>query len=234
MLPAVAQLLQLQERDQRIRSLTKDLKDNPKLQERAKSRLADDEAGLAAAQGRMRDVELKIKNLELDVQTRRNTIARLKEQQFATRKNEEFQAMGHEIQRYEKEVTGLEDQELELMEQLEGVKPDFAAAQQKLAATKKLVEEELKELAERAKAIEARIGDLKNERTALVEPIDPTTLSLYERLMKSKGDSAVVLMEAGICTGCHVKVVSGTLQSLKADENITQCEQCGRILYQEA
>lgn len=233
MLPVVTQLLQLQERDQRIRSLTKDLKDNPKLQEHAKLRLAGDEAGVAAAQARVRDVELKIKNFELDVQTRRNTIARLKEQQFATRKNEEFQAMGHEIQRYEKDITGLEDQELELMEQLESVKPDLAAAQQKLAATRKLVDEELKELAERAKAIEVRIADLKTERESLVAPIDSTVLSLYERLMKSKGDAAVVLTEGGICKGCHVKLVSGTLQSLKAGEEITQCEQCGRILYKE-
>ena len=40
-------------------------------------------------------------------------------------------------------------------------------------------------------------------------------------------------MEAGVCKGCHVRVVSGTLQSLKADREITQCEQCGRILYME-
>lgn len=141
--------------------------------------------------------------------------------------------MGHEIQRYEKEVSGLEDKELELMEKLEGVKPGLAAAQQQLAATKKLVDEELKELAERATAIEARLVELKAERADLTGPIEPSALSLYDRLMKNKGDSAVVLMENGICQGCHVKVVLGTLQSLKADENITQCEQCGRILYQE-
>jgi predicted nucleic acid-binding Zn-ribbon protein len=232
MLPVVSQLLQLQERDQRIRSLTKDLKDNPKLQERAKGRLADDEAGVATALGRMREVEIKIKTLELDVQTRRNSIARLKDQQFATRKNEEFQAMGHEIQRYEKEVTGLEDQELDLMEQLEAVKPGYASAQQQLGATKKLVDDELKELAERAKAIEARLVDLKAERAGIAAPIEPDILGLYDRLTKNKGD-AVALMEAGICKGCHVKVVLGTLQSLKADDKITQCEQCGRILYQE-
>lgn len=232
MLPVLTQLLQLQERDQRIRSLTKDLKDNPKLQERAKSRLADDEAAVAAALAKVREVELSIKNLDLDAQTRRNTIARLKDQQFATRKNEEFQAMGHEIQRYEKEVSGLEDQELELMEKLEGVKPGLAAAQQQLAATKKLVDEELQELAERAKAIEVRLAELSAERAQLAAPIEPSALALYDRLMKNKGD-AVALMEAGICKGCHVKVVLGTLQSLKAGDGITQCEQCGRILYQE-
>ena len=140
--------------------------------------------------------------------------------------------MSHEILRYEKEVNTLEDQELELMEKLEGVKPDLVAAQQQLAATRKVVDEELKELAERAVAIEARVAELKTERAGMAESIEPTSLALYDRLMKNKGD-AVALMEAGICQGCHVKVVLGTLQSLSADENITQCEQCGRILYQE-
>ena len=231
MLPVVAQLLRLQERDQRIRSLTKDLKDNPKLQERAKLRLAEDESALAAALAKVREVELSIKNLELDAQTRRNTITRLKDQQFATRKNEEFQTMGHEIKRYEAEVSGLEDQELDLMEKLEGVKPGYLAAQKHLTETQKSVNEELSELAERAKALEARIAELKIERTALAEPIETTALALYDRLLKNKGD-AVVPVEAGICRGCHVKLVSGTLQLLKANEAITQCEQCGRILHQ--
>ncbi|MEY4483645.1 MAG: hypothetical protein RL693_1097, partial [Verrucomicrobiota bacterium] len=87
MLPSVQQLIVLQERDQRIRSLQRDLKDIPNLKARAETRLADDEAGLAAAKARVLEVELAIKNLDLDAQTRRNTIVRLKDQQFATRKN---------------------------------------------------------------------------------------------------------------------------------------------------
>lgn len=233
MLPSVQQLLVLQERDQRIRSLQRDLKDIPNLKARAQTRLADDEAGLAAAKARVLEVELAIKNLDLDAQTRRNTIVRLKDQQFSTRKNEEFRAMGHEIERYEKDVHDLEDKELELMEKLESVKPGLAAAQAQLAATKKLVDDEIAELTERAKHIEARLADLKAERAELASAIEPSPLSIYERLMKSKGDAAVVMLESGVCGGCHVRVVSGTLNSLKLNEAITHCEQCGRILFLE-
>ena len=41
--------------------------------------------------------------------------ARLKTQQYQTRKNDEFQAIGHEIERYENEIRKIEDEELELM-----------------------------------------------------------------------------------------------------------------------
>jgi predicted nucleic acid-binding Zn-ribbon protein len=232
MLPVIQQLLDLQDRDQRIISLSKDLKNIPLLQERAKGRLADDEASVAAALGRVREVELKIKNLELDANTRRNTIGRLKEQQFATRKNEEFRAMGHEIERYEKEISNLEDQELELMDKLEKVKPDLTAAQQALSATKKSVDSEIAELTDRAKAIQDRLAELTKERTDLSANVEPDALAMYNRLLKSKGNSVVVYLDKETCQGCHMKVVLATIQGVREQKEITNCEQCGRVLYQ--
>ncbi len=230
-LPVVRQLIALQECDQKIRSFEKDLKDLPRLQEHARSRLSDDEEALAKAKGAMQDIEVKIKNLELDAGTRRNTIARLKDQQFATRKNEEFQALGNEVTRYENEVTKLEDQELDLMGLLESAKPPVAAANAKLAETRKHVEEELKALEERAKAVEARLAELKAQRAELGGGIEPDALGLYDRLMKTKAGTAVSPLYEGICQGCHVRVVIGTIQKLRANEAVTQCEQCGRVVY---
>ncbi|MCE9518674.1 MAG: hypothetical protein K8R87_03785 [Verrucomicrobia bacterium] len=234
MLAVVQQLLVLQDRDQRIRALTKDLKELPLLQQRAKSRLEDDEAAVANALAAVREVELKIKSLDLDAQTRRTSIARIKEQQFQTRKNEEFQALSHEVTRYENEVRALEDQELEFMGQLEAVKPAHVQANLKLAETKKHVDEELAAIAERGKNVEAQLAELKVDRAQLAAAVDPDALSLYNRLMKSKGDAAVVPLLGPICQGCHVTVVIGTQYKLKADEEITQCEQCGRVLFQES
>jgi predicted nucleic acid-binding Zn-ribbon protein len=233
MLPVVQQLLVLQERDQRIRALTKDLRDFPLLQQRAKSRLEDDETAVASALAAVRDIELKIKGLDLDAQTRRTSIGRIKEQQFQTRKNEEFQALSHEITRYENEVRALEDSELELMEQLEGVKPALATANAKLADTKRLVAEELEAITQRGKNLEAQLAEVKTNRVGVAAAIDPDILGLYDRLMRSKGDAAVVPLRGEICQGCHVKVVRDTQLKLRADDAITQCEQCGRILHLE-
>jgi predicted nucleic acid-binding Zn-ribbon protein len=231
-LPVVRQLLALQECDQKIRTFEKDLRDMPRLEEHARSRLSDDEAALTKARGAVQDIEVKIKGLQLDVGTRRTSIARLKDQQFTTRKNEEFQALSHEVTRYENEVTKLEDSELELMEQLEVAKPPVGEAQAKLKETKKHVDEELAALADRAKAVEARVAELKAQRAQFAAEVDATTLSLYDRLMKSKAGTAIAALSDGICQGCHVRVVIGTVQKLKANEGITQCEQCGRVLYE--
>ena len=231
MLPEITQLLQLQERDLRLRGLQKDVKDVPMLQQHAKLQLSGDQASVDAALQTSRDIEVKIKSVELDIQTRQTSIKRLQDQQFETRKNDEFQAIGHEIQRYQTEIRGHEDKELELMEELEAAKKELKTTQAKLAETEKHVNEDLKQLEVRAVNLAARLAETKAERAAVAAPIDPLSLDLYDRLLKSKGGTAVVALTNGICGGCHMKVVHSTIQNLKQAETITQCEMCGRILY---
>lgn len=230
---AIPKLLQLQERDQRIRQLQKDLKDIPNQQTRAKMQLAGDQAALDAANLGMKEIEVKIKNIQLDVQTRQTSIKRLQDQQFETRKNDEFAALGHEIKRYQEDVTKLEDGELEQMEALEGAKAKLKDAQAKLAETQKRVNDELKAQDERGEVLKKRLEELGAERKELAAPVEEDILDLYTRIFTKKGDAAIVPMENAMCGGCHMKVVVGVIQSLKQSESLTQCEACGRILYME-
>jgi predicted nucleic acid-binding Zn-ribbon protein len=231
MLTEITQLLKLQERDQRINHLQKDLKDIPNHQARAKAQLAGDLAAVEKATLRIREVELKIKSIELDIATRKTSIKRLQDQQFETRKNDEFQALGHEIQRYEKDVFGLEDKEIEQMEFLDEGKKALKAAQDKLGLTQARVNDELAQLDERVAGITARLKDLQAERAELAAPVDKAALELYTRLITRRGDSAVVPLENGICGGCHMKIVTSTIQDLRQSEHLCQCDSCGRILY---
>ncbi len=231
MLPEIIQLLKLQERDTLLRGLQKDLKDVPLLRQRAKNQLAGDLAAVEAANLRAKEVEVKIKGVELEIQTRQTSIKRLGDQQFETRKNDEFQALGHEIQRYQGDVRGLEDKELEHMEELDGAKKVLAAAQMKLKASEQQVNSELQQLEEREAGVKKRIEEVTAERKELAAPVEITAIEMYERLIKTKSGTAVVPLDNGICGGCHMKVVMSTIQSLKQAEKITQCEMCGRILY---
>ncbi len=231
MLPEITQLLKLQERDQRIRALQKELKDIPKNEAMAKMQLAGDQAAVDAGSLKAKEIEVKIKGIELDIATRQNSIKRLHDQQFETRKNDEFQALGHEVKRYEGDVSALEDTQLEHMEILETAKVALKEAQGKLAVTQGRVNEDLKSLAIRAEGVKARLAAEETERSTLASPVETTVMDLYNRLFNKKGDAAVVPLKGGICGGCHMKVVMGTIQQLRAEETVTQCESCGRILY---
>lgn len=229
--PAIPKLLQIQERDQRIRQLQKDLKDIPNQQTRARMQLAGDQQAVDAASLAVKEIEVKIKGIQLDVQTRRTSIKRLQDQQFETRKNEEFAALGHEIKRYGDEVSKLEDGELDQMEVLEAAKSALKDKQAKLGETQKRVNDELKALDERGEGVKKRLDEITAERKELTAPVEEDVLELYTRIFNKKGDAAVVPMENAQCGGCHMKVVVGVIQSLKQSESLTQCESCGRILY---
>ncbi|PYJ44049.1 MAG: hypothetical protein DME86_01465 [Verrucomicrobia bacterium] len=224
-------LLILQDRDQKIRQIQLEVKTLPQQRKNLEAQLAANAATLESLKQRARQLEIERKKLELDVGTRQNSISRLKTQQYETRKNDEFQAMGHEIERYEKEIVQLEDQELELMEQADKLKSEISIQEKMAAAGRDSVNRQLVDLDQKAKTLEARLGDLAKEREQLATTIDEDVLYRYERLFSSKGDAAVVAVEHGVCTGCHMKVTTQTAVRAKSDSEIVSCEQCGRILY---
>jgi predicted nucleic acid-binding Zn-ribbon protein len=225
------QLLILQDRQQKIRQIENEIKNLPLQRKHLESQLADTVASLDALKQKARVVEVDRKKLELDVATRNESINRLKTQQYQTRKNDEFQAIGHEIKRYEDEVRKLEDQELELMEQGDKLKADVTSEEKKAATTKDSITRQMNDLGEKFKVLETRMHELSKERKELAEKIDEDLLNRFERLFVSKGDSAVVAVEHGVCTGCHMKLTTATVKDTEAGKEIVSCEQCGRILY---
>jgi predicted nucleic acid-binding Zn-ribbon protein len=198
------------------------------------SQLATSAAGVERLKQKARQTEIDRKKLELDAGTRTESITRLKTQQYQTRKNDEFQAIGHEIERYENEIRKIEDEELELMVEADKVKGDLAAEEKKAATVKESIGRQITDLDEKSKVLQARLEELTKERSELAGKIDEDVLGRFERLFNSKGDAAVVALEHEVCTGCHMKVTTQTAHRVKAGKEIVSCENCGRILYDAA
>ncbi len=224
-------LLILQDRDQKISGFRKQLARIPDDEVSARDRLQGDEQALEKCRGDVQANEIEMKNIELDIDTRKESIARLKVQQFETKKNEEFRAMGIEIERYGEEVRVLEDRELEFMETGEELRKKTAEAVSALAATQVLVDEELVDLESRRHHLNEDLVGLENDRVKIVVGLDEDTVEIFERLMINKGGVAVVALKEGQCTGCHVRVISDTVLQAKAGKQLTHCENCGRIVY---
>jgi uncharacterized protein len=225
------QLLVLQDRQQKIRQIQNETKTLPLQKKQLEEQLAANAASLEAIKHKARQVEVDRKNMELDVGTRTTSIARLKTQQYETRKNDEFQALGHEIERYEKEISQIEDRELELMEQADKLKAEIAAEEKKTGAAKESINRQLADLETKGVTLQKRLEELSAERGEIAAKIDEDVLNRFERLFASKGDAAIVALEHEVCTGCHMKVTTQTVVQVKAGKEIVSCEQCGRILY---
>lgn len=224
-------LLVLQDRDRRILDLKSQLEKIPLDRDRAESRLDQDKSAVASAHEESQRNGVAIKNFELDIETRRNTVGRLKTQQFETRKNEEYQALGHEIERYEAEIDRLETGLLELMETADRLKAAEKEAAARLDRSREVVREELENLETRRQATERELEAAEREREALADGIDSNFRELYDRLRVKKGGLAVVPIEDKQCGGCHVRLIPSTIVKAQAANQVVQCENCGRILY---
>ncbi|MGE9269188.1 MAG: zinc ribbon domain-containing protein, partial [Verrucomicrobiales bacterium] len=192
-------LLILQDKDRRLSELAEQIEQVPKEEARAKSRLSGDEAAVAEAKKKLQLNGVEAKNLELDVETRKTTIIRLRKQQFETRKNEEFQALGHEIERYGEEIDGLETRQLELMEKTDVLQSELDAAMASLHKSQQVVEEDLADLIKRKENLEKEKAQATQERQQLAAKVDEELLELYERLLVKKKGVAVAPELRGQC-----------------------------------
>ena len=230
MLPEIEKLLVLQDRDRKIRTLKNELKVAPLERVESEERLAAALKQLDAVKLKAKEIEVERKKLEIEAQSKRDSIAKFQTQKFQTRKNEEFQAFNNEITRYEGEIRTVEDRELELMDDAEKMKATVTATDQQTKATKAQVERQLADITAKIDAVATQLTELETERASLAVGLDEDLLDTFDRLFAGKGE-AVVPLEHETCMGCHMKVTTQTVVKVKGQREIVHCEQCGRILY---
>lgn len=229
--PTVEALLVLQERDSRVTTLTAELAHLPEQIADVDEDLAARTAKFDELRNRTRQIEADRKKIDLDVQSRQAAIARYRSQQQQTRKNEEFAALNHEIQHAEKEISALEDSELELMEAYDKGLAEVAAAQKELAVFEEKARHKKAEMEKRAAVVAAELAAAKERQAAAEQAVPEDALPRYRRILKSKKDVAIVPIRGGACGGCHMKLTSQTVLSAKGSDGLVSCENCGRLVY---
>jgi len=60
--------------------------------------------------------------------------------------------------------------------------------------------------------------------------VPPPILAHYERLV-ARGKKGVALARNGVCSECHLRIISGKLVGLAAGTDVQLCDNCGRYLY---
>ena len=231
MLPEIEQLLIIQDRDQKITKLNSDIDRLPLEEQQAKQRLKSVIESVNSAESEIKGNEVEISKIELDIDTRKDSITKLKNQQLETKKNEEFAAMEHSITNYQDEITQLEDSQLELMEKGEELNNSLEEANDIHAKEQKVVDAELAIIKERKIQFSKKIEELKSDREKIASSIDNDLLDQYNRIFKSKKGVAVSELVNDICSGCHMKVTPTTAGMVRAEKVVSTCDQCGRILY---
>ena len=231
MFETIEKLLILQDRDQKIRRETDQLARIEPEREALKAKTATAQAELESAKLRAKQNESARKDLELEVEMKKQMIVRYANQHFQTRKNEEYRALAHEIDTCKAAILKIEDHEIELMEKAEVAQKEILQATRAVNDARKLMEEQIAQLDAREENLKKELATLEADRDALASAVADSARSRYERLVRSKGENVVVGVQHGVCGGCHMKLPPQLLVTCQGEKELVGCSNCGRILY---
>jgi hypothetical protein len=158
-------------------------------------------------------LELEQRACEGAIEEKGAQIGKYNEQLNSVKKNEEYQALLHEIDLQKKQIGIKEERILAIMEEL-----DEAKAR---------VEEdtELEEAIRQRAELEALEAPLENDA-------DPVLLKQYKRIRRRlKTGAALVPLNDEVCGGCHMRMLPQVVNEILAGVTMHPCRHCGRLVY---
>lgn len=226
-------LLVLQSRDRDLRESRQRLDNYPKEQERLDREEAEAEARRTAARDELRAAEVKRQGLSQEAEEARTKIQRLRNQQLEVRKNEEYQALNHEIAALEERIDGVETEEIDLLDTIAEREETLRSVGEEVDRERERLQRERERLAQHEAEARAQIGEREEGVTAARAAVPADLFQRYEGLLAQKKRFPVVVpLEGQVCQGCHLRV-SNEVAGAVRDFEVVACDQCGRLLFQE-
>ena len=188
--------------------------------EAARLALEAERRRLAANQASRREIEK-----ELTMQQAR--LSKYRDQLMEVKTNREYQAMQKEIEVAQHEIRKQEDRLLEQMIAFDEITVQVKGAEE--AFRQSQVANEAERVALAAELVEAHAAT-----AALAAELSPPVLALFDRVLRHRKSSAVVPVRDGRCSACQVRIRPQTVQEIRRNDSVHQCDSCQRILYFES
>lgn len=232
--PTLAKLLVLQDRDSKRLSLEAQLKAVPVDVGLVEKKIANEKAAIDTARSELMGLESQKKLIETEIGSAETKLGKYKTQQVQVRKNDEFRALGLEIEHTEAAIAELEGKELEVMYAIDEAKKKFADAEAVLKQNIAGHEGRIRTLRERETNLAAELKSMQSEVAAAREPIEEPALRVYDRIA-ARQQPVCVPVRGNTCGGCHLKVSSEVESAIRGKGDsagkLPTCDQCGRIVW---
>jgi len=228
----VKTLLQLQSLDLKIEALKARESEIPKQKEKfeiRKKRLVEE---LNQSEQRCKALMVEQRECEVDIQQKEAQIKKYDVQLLGVKKNEEYQALLHEMDALKKQISLKEERVIALMLEIDEAKAHLEEDKKRIAGGMKELDSQIAKVDEELAATVAERKGLENERQPLLKDIEAEMLSRYTRIRASKKTgAAVVPLRGESCSGCHMRVTAQIINEIMAGNKLHACHHCGRLLY---
>jgi predicted nucleic acid-binding Zn-ribbon protein len=231
--PVLAKLLILQARDKQRRDLEGQLQAIPHEVAGVEAKIAAEKGALDAARAELMAEETKKKLLESEIGEAQQKAGRYRSQQLEVRKNDEYRALGAEIETMQTEIGRLEEQELVVMYAIDETKKKLAAADAEMKSNISGHEGRIRLLREREVTLRTELVAAKAACEEARVGVDEPARRLYDRISGYHFPACVPIHDAK-CGGCHLKISSEVESAARGKGGeLALCDQCGRIVWWE-
>jgi hypothetical protein len=186
---------------------------------------------LTQAKEKLAANQKKRRDLEGDVKSFKEQIAKFKRQLNDVKTNKEYTALLKEIDEARHKADKIEEDILNEMIAADDIEKDIKAANAKKAEEESRLHKDKDAIFAGQKELEARKSRLLKERDALLPQVPPDKLKLYLQISKRMKGLAMSPVTDDFCSVCQMRVRPQILNDLMEMRQIIVCEACGRILY---
>lgn len=230
--PQIEKLLIVQDRDVAVQKIEQELARIPQERGALEGHITAEEANIEAASHALKEKEVERSELDTEIKSKEEAIARFRTQQLEVKKNDEYRALTHQIEQTEQEISDLEERGIELLLEIDETSETFQ--EEKATIDARIVEEknQISLLSEREVNLKASIDEAKAAVETARSVVDENYLSHYDRVKNlSKRPPYVVRIEAHKCGGCHLRVSNEVNGSALVAGDPHFCDQCARMVY---
>ena len=170
--------------------------------------------------------------LENDVVEQRGRAERAERNLMSSKRQEEYTAAIREADSARKQISALETQILEQLEQLEQTEAALKERADEIASLNSDREARLKAFDEESGMIGDRLAAARKERDEVFANLPKQMSGLYTRI-KSRIRDGIAVAEARnrSCSACFMALRPQVMAEIRRGEEVLTCDNCGRILY---
>ena len=232
--PEFQELLLLHGRDRRYGKLEEELKLLPDDIKRMEKKILTENESIDLAVSEWKQLESQNNSLEKEIIEIGEKISKSKVRQLGVKKNEEYQALENEISSLTLLQSQKEDEQIEVLVNIDDAKATAEIAQDKIVSKVKDLERQKQGFVDRIAQVKTELQDLHKEIETARTQVEAEMLKTYDRVKKVVARAPYLApLKDQKCSGCNLRVSNDVISTALVEQKLTQCDQCGRIVYVE-
>jgi hypothetical protein len=185
---------------------------------------------LADKQGEQTSLEEERKSLEEGLATETENIKRSEGHLREIKTQKEYQAVSKEIATAKKLIGELEEQILQKIGQIDGIREEAVGLETNLQELQRNVASQAEEFQVQVARLDAEIAGENATREATVKGLPASVVKRYTMLREQRRGVAVVEAKDGCCLGCNMNIPPQMYNTLFRGTELITCPHCQRVL----